>query len=176
MRIARTLTVGAATAALVTGFTVLGTGAASAASYRCTTSSKTIDHPGSTATWDDFDFKVSTCAKREGGYIYTKFTVNVDGPPGFSGYNVVNYGTRGLIQTKKSVSGTDPVVKYAYGPGLADKMNSLNGYGNTSYTSPTVKHKPASGYRYLGDTVLQIDWKDDGKGRKSYSFSASPTV
>ncbi|MFJ8856236.1 hypothetical protein [Streptomyces sp. NPDC102437] len=176
MRIARALTAGAATVALVTGVTVLGTGAASAASYRCTTSSKTIDHPGSTATWDDFDFKVTTCAKREGGYIYTKFTVNVDGPPGFSGYNVVNSDTRGLIQTKKSVSGTDPVVRYSYGTGLYSKMNNLDGWGNTSYTSPTVKHKPASGYRYLGDSVLQIDWKDDGAGLKSYSFSASPTV
>lgn len=176
MRIARTLTAGAATAALVTGVTVLGTGAASAASYRCTTSNKTIDHPGSMAISDDFDFKVTTCAKREGGYIYSKFTVDIDGPPGFSGYQVVNYNTRGLIQVKKSVSGTDPVVKYAYGPGLEGKMNNLNGYGNATYTSPTVKHKPASGYRYLGDSVLQIDWKDDGAGLKSYSFSASPTV
>ncbi|WP_199551697.1 hypothetical protein [Streptomyces sp. N35] len=80
------MTSGAVLAALVTGVTVLGAGSASAASYRCTTSSKTIDHPGSTALSDDFDFKVATCAKREGGYVYSKFTVDIDGPPGFSGY------------------------------------------------------------------------------------------
>ncbi|NGO77206.1 hypothetical protein G6045_16285 [Streptomyces sp. YC504] len=161
-------------AALVTGATVLGAGSASAAGYRCTTSSKTIDHPGSTALSDDFDFKVTTCAKREGGYVYSKFTVDIDGPPGFSGYQVVNYDTRGLAQVKNSGSGT--VVKSAYGSGLAGKMNNLNGYGNTIYTSPTAQYRPAAGYRYRGGSVLQIDWKDDGAGLRSYSFSASPTV
>lgn len=174
MRIARTLTATAATVALITGVTVLGTGAASAASYRCTTSSKSIDHPGFTVN-DNFNFSVKTCAKREGGYIHAKAYVSVDGPWGFAGESSVN-NARALIQVKRSVSGTDPVSKYAYGTGLGSKLNSLDAYGNTSYTSPTVKHKPASGSRYLGDSVMQIDWKNDGKGRISYAFSASPTV
>ncbi|MFG2162790.1 hypothetical protein [Streptomyces olivaceus] len=175
MRIARNLTAAAATATLVTGVTVLGTGTASAASYKCTTSSKSIDRPGGTIN-DNFNFSVKTCAKREGGYIYAKAYVNVDGPWGFGGQGGVTNDARALIQVKRSVSGTDPVSKYAYGTGLDSKLNNLDTYGNTSYTSPTVKHKPASGYRYLGDSVMQIDWPNDGKGFISYSFSASPTV
>ncbi|MFE9912318.1 hypothetical protein [Streptomyces clavifer] len=173
MNIARALTATAATAALVAGATVLATGTASAASYKCTTSKKSVDHPGNTVN-DNFNFSVKTCAKREGGYIYTKAYVSVDGPWGFAGSSSVN-DARALIQVKRSVSGTDPVSKYAYGNGLGSKLNNLD-YGNTSYTSPTVKHKAAAGSRYLGDSVMQIDWRNDGKGRISYNFSASPTV
>ncbi|WP_199551696.1 hypothetical protein [Streptomyces sp. N35] len=68
------------------------------------------------------------------------------------------------------------MVKSAYGSGLAGKMNSLNGYGNAIYTSPTTQYWPAAGYRYRGGSVLQIGWKDDGAGLMSYSFSVSPTV
>ncbi|MFJ9195850.1 hypothetical protein [Streptomyces globisporus] len=174
MKIARVLTATAATAALVAGATVLGAGTAAAASYKCTTSKKSIDHPGNTIN-DNFNFTVKTCAKREGGYIYAKAYVSVDGPWNYAGQSAVN-DARALIQVKRSVSGTDPVSKYAYGTGLGSKLNSLDTYGNTSYTSPTVKHKPGAGSRYLGDSVMQIDWKDDGKGRISYNFSASPTV
>ncbi|WP_433544510.1 hypothetical protein ACQPZG_04900 (plasmid) [Streptomyces sp. CA-294286] len=174
MRIARTLTATATTAALITGATVLGASTASAASYRCTTSTKSIDHPGYTIN-DNFNFSVKTCAKREGGYIYAKAYVSVDGPWGFAGQSSV-HDARALIQVKRSVSGPDPVSKSAYGTGLGSKLNNLDAYGNTSYTSPTVKHKAAAGSRYLGDSVVQIDWKNDGKGRISYSFSASPTV
>ncbi|KQZ19785.1 hypothetical protein AB0K86_26055 [Streptomyces clavifer] len=174
MNIARALTATAATAALVAGATVLATGTASAASYKCTTSKKSVDHPGNTVN-DNFNFSVKTCAKREGGYIYTKAYVSVDGPWGFAGSSSVN-DARALIQVKRSVSGTDPVSKYAYGNGLGSKLNNLDAYGNTSYTSPTVKHKAAAGSRYLGDSVMQIDWRNDGKGRISYNFSASPTV
>jgi hypothetical protein len=175
MRIARTLTATTATAALVMGLTALGAGTASAASYRCTTSTKSIDHPGFTGLNDNFNFSVKTCVKREGGYIYAKAYVSVDGPWGFAGESSVN-NARALIQVKRSVSGPDPVSKYAYGTGLGDKLNNLDTYGNTSYTSPTVKYKPAAGSRYYGDSVMQIDWKNDGKGRISYDFSASPTV
>ncbi|MEU3208182.1 hypothetical protein ABZ702_30740 [Streptomyces cyaneofuscatus] len=171
---ARSLTAIAATAALVAGVTVVGTGTASAASYKCTTSKKSIDHPGNTIN-DNFNFTVKTCAKREGGYIYAKAYVSVDGPWNYAGQSAVN-DARALIQVKRSVSGTDPVSKYAYGTGLGAKLNNLDAYGNTSYTSPTVKHKPAAGSRYLGDSVMQIDWRNDGKGRISYNFSASPTV
>ncbi|NDZ64003.1 hypothetical protein G3I52_06675 [Streptomyces cyaneofuscatus] len=174
MRMARSLTATAATAALVAGVTVVGTGTASAASYRCTTSTKSIDHPGNTIN-DNFNFTVKTCAKREGGYIYAKAYVSVDGPWNYAGQSAVN-DARALIQVKRSVSGTDPVSKYAYGTGLGSKLNNLDAYGNTSYTSPTVKHKPAAGSRYLGDSVMQIDWRNDGKGRISYNFSGSPTV
>lgn len=174
MKIARALTATVATAALVAGATALGTGTASAASYKCTTSKKSIDHPGYTVN-DNFNFSVKTCAKREGGYIYAKAYVSVDGPWGFAGESSVN-DARALIQVKRSVSGTDPVSKYAYGTGLGSKLNNLDAYGNTKYTSPTVKHKAAAGSRYLGDSVMQIDWKNDGKGRISYNFSASPTV
>ncbi|MFD7551945.1 hypothetical protein ACFV0R_16260 [Streptomyces sp. NPDC059578] len=172
----KTMLVAALAAATLMVPALAGTAqAAPAASWKCTTSSRTVDHPGSSAIWDDFDFKVKTCSQRSGGTIYARVNVDVDGPPGFSGYDVVNEA-RVLVQVKRSVSGPDPVSKYAYGPGLGSKMNNLNGSGNTLYTSPTVSHRAAAGSRYYGDSVLQIDWETDGQGLKSYAFSASPLV
>ncbi|MEU0688365.1 hypothetical protein [Streptomyces uncialis] len=170
----KTMLVAALAAATLMVPTLAGTAqAAPAASWKCTTSKKTVDHPGSSVIWDDFDFKVKTCAKRSGGTIYANVRVDVDGPPGFSGYDVVN-SARVVVQIKRSVSGPDPVSASKHGTGLGSKMNNLNGSGNTLYTSPTLSHRAAAGSRYYGDTALQIDWKTDGRGLKNYDFSASP--
>ncbi|MGX2997455.1 hypothetical protein JNUCC64_24875 [Streptomyces sp. JNUCC 64] len=170
----KTMLVAVLSAATLTVSALAGTAqAVPAASWKCTTSKKTVDHPGSSVIWDDFDFKVKTCAKRSGGITYASVSVDVDGPPGFSGYNVVN-SARVVVQIKRSVSGPDPVSAFTYGTGLGSKMNSLNGSGNTLYTSPTASYRGAVGSGYYGDSVLQIDWKTDGQGQKSYDFAASP--
>ncbi|SDL42793.1 hypothetical protein [Streptomyces indicus] len=99
--------------------------------------------------------------------------MDIDGPPGFADYPMV-HDARGVAQVKRSGSGA--VVKSANGYGLEGRMNNLDGYGNTRYASPTVKYRPPVGTRYTGGGVLQVDWKDDGAGLRSYSFSASPAV
>src|SRR5690606_39691005 len=80
------------------------------------------------------------------------------------------------LQTKKSVSGTDPVVQYANYNGLEGALENSSAAGNGSYKTGTVKYKAGSG-RYLADGYIQLNWAGDGKSyRAPIHFSASPTV
>jgi hypothetical protein len=79
------------------------------------------------------------------------------------------------LQTKKSVSGTDPVVRSANFTGIEYRLEHGNFAGNGSYTTGTIKYKAASG-RYLADGYIQLDWNHDGKGYRTTNCSASPTV
>lgn len=166
-------------AAAVTGTTLATATTASAASYSCKTSSSgSYDDPSYNGPdSDNWEFDVKLCATRSGGYIYTTATVYWDGPYS-SGTN--NHSTfdnaRFHLQTKKSVSGTDPVVQYANYTGLEDALENSNAAGNGSYKTGTLKYKAGSG-RYLADGYIQLDWSGDGRGyRAPIHFSASPTV
>lgn len=166
-------------AAAVTGTTLATAGPASAASYSCrTSSSATIDDPTYRGPdSDNWDFEVKLCAKRSGGYIYTTATVYWDGPysSGTNGPFTFNKA-RFHLQTKKSVSGPDKVVKYANFTGLERALENSSAGGNGSYETGTVKYKATSG-RYLADGYIQLDWSGDGKGyRAPILFTASPTV
>jgi hypothetical protein len=165
--------------AAVAGTTLATAGTASAASYSCKTSSSgsyddpTYNGPDS----DNWEFKVKLCAKRSGGYIYTNATVYWDGPYSSGTNNKYTFNkARFQLQTKKSVSGTDPVAKYANYTGLQNAFAHSSVAGNGSYKTGTLKYKAGSG-RYLADGFIQLDWSGDGKGyRAPIQFTASPTV
>lgn len=163
-------------AAAVTGATLATATTASAASYHCKTSSASVDNPAYSGPWaDNYNFDVSLCAKRSGGYIYTYAKVNFEGPVSYVNMTGTLDGARFHLQTKKSVSGTDPVVKWANYSGLEYKLEHGNTAGNGSYTTGTIKYKAGPG-RYLADGFIQLDWNNDGKGYRNTNFSASPTV
>lgn len=163
-------------AAAVTGTTLATATTASAASYHCKTSSASVDNPGYNGPWaDNVTFSVSLCAKRSGGYIYTYAKANFEGPVMNINDTGIFDGARFLLQTKKSISGTDPVVKSGTYTGLEYKLEHGNTAGNGSYTTGTLKHKAGSG-RYLADGAAQLDWNNDGKSYRTTNFSASPTV
>ncbi|MGW0844280.1 hypothetical protein ACWD26_29900 [Streptomyces sp. NPDC002787] len=166
-------------AAAVTGTTLATAGTASAASYSCkTSSSKSFDDPSYNGPdSDNWAFTVKLCAKRSGGYVYTTATVYWDGPYSSGTNNHFTFdNARFHLQTKKSVSGADPVVKSASYTGLEGALENSSATGNGSYKTGTLKYKAGSG-RYLADGYIQLDWSGDGKGyRAPIQFSASPTV
>ncbi|ALC26982.1 MULTISPECIES: hypothetical protein [Streptomyces] len=173
----------ASTALVVT--TLAGTAAlatatpASAASYHCTTSSYTVDDPSYTGPdSDNWDFDVTLCAKRSGGYIYTTAKVNWDGPYAAKQRSSFTFNkARFHLQTKKSTTGTDPVVKYANYTGLERALENSSNNGNGSYETGTLKTKPSGRYQYLADGHIELDWSGDGAGyRTPLLFSASPRV
>ncbi|MEU9761921.1 hypothetical protein AB0D98_19670 [Streptomyces sp. NPDC047987] len=163
-------------AAAVTGTTFATATTASAASYHCKTSSASVDNPAYSGPWaDNYNFDVKLCAKRSGGYIYTYARVDFEGPVAYVNMTDTLDGARFHLQTKKSTSGTDPVVKSANYTGLEYKLEHGNTAGNGSYTTGTIKYKDGSG-RYLADGYIQLDWNRDGRGYRNTHFSASPTV
>ncbi|MDI3418608.1 hypothetical protein [Streptomyces luteolus] len=165
--------------ATLTGTAALATAApASAASYHCKTSSYTVDDPSYNGPdSDNWDFDVKLCAKRSGGYVYTTATVYWDGPYAAKQHTSYTLNkARFHLQTKKSVSGADPVVKYANYTGLEHALEHSSGNGNGSYKTGTLKSKAGTG-RSLADGYIELDWSGDGKGyRKPLLFSASPRV
>ncbi|MER5888054.1 hypothetical protein ABT160_29905 [Streptomyces sp. NPDC001941] len=165
-----------AAAAAVTAATLATAPTASAAGYRCTTSSASVDNPAYNGPWpDNYDFDVSLCAMRSGGYIYAYATVTFDGPVSYVNQSDILDGGRFRLEIKKSVSGTDPVVRAAAYTGLEYRLEHGNTWGNGSWRTGTLTYKAGSG-RYLADGAIQLDWNNDGRGYRSTNFSASPTV
>ncbi|GHG13751.1 hypothetical protein ACFFSH_31025 [Streptomyces filamentosus] len=151
-------------ASAVVGTTLATATTATAADYRCRTSSASVDNPAYSGPWsDDINFDVTLCAKRSGGYIYAYAKVAFEGP-------VMNVNETGIfdaarfhLQIKKSVSGPDPVVRWANYSGLEYKLEHGNLAGNGSYTTGTISYRAGSGL-YLADGLIQLDWNNDGQG------------
>ncbi|MFE7889278.1 hypothetical protein [Streptomyces sp. NPDC057412] len=169
----------AAVLAALAGTAALATATpASAASYHCTTSSHSVDDPSySGPDSDNWDLEVTLCSMRSGGYIYTNATVYWDGPYTAKNRNTYTFNkAKFQLQTKKSVSGTDPVVKSAAYTGLEHALEHSSMHGNGSYSTGTLKYPAGSG-RYLADGHIQLDWSGDGKDYRSpILFTASPVV
>ncbi|MEU6148052.1 hypothetical protein ABZ848_47925 [Streptomyces sp. NPDC047081] len=179
MRKLKRSTSAAVALAALAGTATLATAApASAASYHCKTSSHSVDDPSYNGPdSDNWDFDVTLCAMRSGGYIYTTATVYWDGPYTAKNRNTYTFSkAKFQLQTKHSVNGTDPVVKSAAYTGLEHALEHSSTNGNGSYSTGTLKYKAGSG-RYLADGYIQLDWSGDGKSYRSpILFTASPVV
>ncbi|MFD5556218.1 hypothetical protein ACFWIA_20550 [Streptomyces sp. NPDC127068] len=161
---------------LLVGTTVALAPTASAAPYRCKTSSAGVDNPAYSGPWaDNINFSVKLCAKRASGYIYTYAKVDFEGPVADINMTGTFGGARFRFQTKKSVSGGDPVVKSANYTGLEYRLEHGDTAGNGSFTTGTLKYRAGSG-RYRADGAVQLDWNNHGKGYRTTNFSGSPTV
>lgn len=174
---ARRLATVALSLSLLAGTAAVLAPTASAASYRCKTSTASVDNPAYSGPWaDNINFTVKLCAKKSGGYVYTYAKVDFEGPVMNVNMTDIFDGARFYLVTKKSVSGTDPTVKSGYFTGLEYKLEHGNTAGNGSYTTGTLKYKAASSGRYYADGSAQLDWNNDGKSWRATGFSASPTV
>ncbi|WP_405889821.1 hypothetical protein OG427_07175 [Streptomyces sp. NBC_00133] len=165
--------------AALAGTTLATISPASAATYRCTTSTASIDDPSYSGPWaDNWDFKVSLCAARSGSTIYTYAKISWDGPMyGQVDDSTVFDGAYFKLQTKRSQAGPDPVKKSAnyYGIGSRLENSDSNANYNGSYTTPTLAYNIGSG-RGLADGELHLDWDSDGAGYRTHMFAASPVV
>ncbi|WP_371551420.1 hypothetical protein OG266_38510 [Streptomyces sp. NBC_00554] len=178
MRALKRSTSAAVALAALVGTAMATAAPASAASYHCKTSSHSVDDPSYTGPdSDNWDLDVTLCAMRSGGYIYTTATVYWDGPYTARNRSTLTFNkAKFQLQTKRSVSGTDPVVKTAAYTGLEYALEHSSNNGNGSYSTGTLKYKAGSG-RYLADGYIQLDWSGDGKSYRSpILITASPVV
>lgn len=176
----RSAATAAAVAALAGGAAVATATPAAAAGYKCTTSpEKSIDDPSYSGPWaDNWDFTVTICAKRSGSYVYSYAKISWDGPVYADVDDTSKFEDAYFkVQIKKSQSGTDPVKKSKNFGGIEAKLENSdsNGNYNGSYTTGTISYKIGSS-KGLGDGELHLNWKNDGKGDRTYGFTASPTV
>ncbi|MCP3821404.1 hypothetical protein NLX86_25900 [Streptomyces sp. A3M-1-3] len=180
MRTPKRSTSAAVIIAALAGTAAVATGTpAAAASYKCTTSTTSIDDPAYTGPWaDNWDVKVSLCAKRSGSTVYTYAKVSWDGPAyGQVDDSTIFDGAYFKLQVKRSQSGTDPVKKSANYYGIESRLENSdsNANYNNAYTTPVLSYTIGSG-RGLADGELHLDWNNDGKGYWKHQFSASPAV
>ncbi|MCX5559251.1 hypothetical protein [Streptomyces sp. NBC_00038] len=160
----------------VAGVSVLAVSPASALSWTCKSSSKTIDDAGYSGPWgDNWDFTVKNCVARSGSYVYAKATVTWDAPPWYSGStdNLAEvFDSAGFrLYLKHADAGADTVlVKKDFD--IQGKLAAMNGAGNGSWTSSTIKKKVGSKTAYA-DGALRLNWDEDGTGVRTYDFTAT---
>ncbi|MEW1548342.1 hypothetical protein [Streptomyces tsukubensis] len=153
---------------------------ASAASYKCKTSTKSIDTANYNGPWaDQWDVKTTLCAKRSGSYVHAYAKVSWDGPLfGEPDNSAIFDAARFRLQIKKSQSGTDPVKLSKDFYGIEARLENSDVWGNYngSYTTGTTKWKASSANKGYADGVLQLDWRKCCGGYHSHNFKASPVV
>ncbi|MFI6375468.1 hypothetical protein [Streptomyces sp. NPDC050546] len=163
--------------ATVVGASVLSVSPAAALSWKCKESSKTIDDAGYTGPWgDNWDFTVKNCVARSGSYVYAKAKVTWDAPPWYSGSDLSEtFDSAGFrLYLKHSDAGADTVLlKKDFG--IRAKLAAMNGSGNGSWTSSTIKKK-VGGKSAYADGALRLNWDEDGKDVIHYGFKASRSV
>ncbi|MFG2130804.1 hypothetical protein ACGFNV_23720 [Streptomyces sp. NPDC048751] len=161
-----------AVAVSVLGATVALATPASALSWSCKTSSKSIDDAGYSGPWpDNWDFKIKVCAARSGGYGYGKATISWDAPPSYSGVTTTFDAAQLRLVLVRPDSGAT-VKTAAYD--IEYKLEHSNSSGNGSWTTPTIKFKTSK--RVYADTTLRLNWDNDGKDYRNYGFTGSPSV
>ncbi|MEV8335588.1 hypothetical protein [Streptomyces niveus] len=171
----RTAAVAVASAALA-GTSVLTATSASALSYKCATSSKSIDNPAYSGPWaDNWDIKISVCSARSGSTVYSYAKASWDGPVMEVDDTSIFNDAYLRIWIAKSVSGTDPKVRSANYTGIEAKLENSDSWGNynNSYKTPTISSNVGSTKAYA-DTELKLDWRNDGRGYQTHGYTASP--
>lgn len=163
----------------VASTTLISASPASAASYHCKSSKKSIDTANYNGPWaDQWDVTTKLCAKRSGSYVYGYASVSWDGPVfGSVDDSSIFDGARFRLQIKKSQAGTDPVKASKDYYGIEAKLENSNSWGNYngSFSTGTIKWKAGSA-KGLADGSLQLDWHRCCGGYKDHDFSASPAV
>ncbi|MGH4030760.1 hypothetical protein ACQB60_17685 [Actinomycetota bacterium Odt1-20B] len=160
--------------AAVAGASVLTAAPASALSWKCNSSSRTIDDAGYSGPWgDNWDFTVKNCVARSGGYIYSKATVSWDAPPWYSGTDLSNTFDAAYFRlyVKHADGGADSVLahKTFY---IQDNLAAMNGSGNGSWSTGTAKKYVGSKSAYA-DGALKLNWNNDGRDLVHYGFKGS---
>ncbi|GAA2086311.1 hypothetical protein GCM10009801_48670 [Streptomyces albiaxialis] len=160
--------------AAVAGVSAVTTSPASALSWKCNSSTRTIDDAGYSGPWgDNWDFTVKNCVARSGGYVYAKAKVSWDAPPWYSGTDLSETFDSAYFRLylKHADGGADTVLgKKTFS--IRDNLAKMNGSGNGSWTTSTAKKYVGNKSAYA-DGALKLNWDEDGKGLRHYSFQGS---
>jgi hypothetical protein len=155
---------------------VISASPASALTWHCKTSERSVDTANYSGPWaDQYDYTVKQCAARSGSYVYAKASIRWDGPMWANSYTNVWDGAYYKLMIKKSVSGTDPVLKSKKYYGIESAMEHADSYGNGHYNTGTISYRIGSA-KGVSDGTLYLDWRDCCGGYKPFTFSASPRV
>lgn len=163
--------------ATLAGASLLAASPASALSWKCKSSSRVIDDAGYTGpASDNWHFTVRNCAARSGGYVYSKAKVTWDAPPWYAGSDLVETFDSAYFRlyVKRADAGADTVLgkKTFY---IRDNLAKMSLNGNGSWTTSTAKKRVGSRGAYA-DGALKLNWDEDGKGLRHYSFKGSGSV
>ncbi|MGV9277688.1 hypothetical protein [Streptomyces griseosporeus] len=145
---------------------------ASAAGYRCSSSTRELDTPQYNGPWaDNWTVTTKLCAKRSNGRVYAYASVSWDGPNAGLGGGFTN-DAYFLVQIRSG--GKVKASQRFYG--IESRWDSSDGNGNYngSYKTGTVSWKGKA--KAVAAGSLNLEWKDDGKGFQSTSFASSPRV
>ncbi|ATZ21955.1 hypothetical protein SLAV_39265 [Streptomyces lavendulae subsp. lavendulae] len=175
-----TLLAAAAALAVATAPTAAAAAAAPAAatlSYRCSTSTQTIDDAGySGPAPDNWDIKIQVCVARSGSTVHTYADITWDGPAFYAAKDATIFdGAKVRLQIMKSRQGTDPVVVEREFE-IKDRLEKATSGGDRDghYRTPAISHLAGSGA--YGNAVLYLDWHKDGRGYRGHDYKGSPTV
>ncbi|MEU3670824.1 hypothetical protein [Streptomyces virginiae] len=152
--------------------------ATAAPAYKCASSTKDIDDTSYDGPWpDNWTITVKTCAARSGGTVYAYAEVRWDGASFYPVDDLTIFdGAKLRVQIKHSRQGTDPVVAEQDFPGLEALLEDSTSSGKRTgtYRTATISHR--AGAAALGDSVLFLDWRGDGRGYQRHDYTASPTA
>ncbi|WP_345669528.1 hypothetical protein [Streptomyces phyllanthi] len=163
--------------ATVVGASLLTVSPASALSWKCKDSSRTIDDAGYSGPWaDNWDFTVKNCVARSGDYVYAKATVSWDAPPWYSGSDLSETfdSAHFRLYLKRADANADTVLKKKDFD-IKSKLAAMDGNGNGSWTSSTIKKKVGSKSAYA-DGALRLNWDEDGRDVRHYGFKGTRSV
>ncbi|GAA3242144.1 hypothetical protein GCM10010260_81990 [Streptomyces filipinensis] len=150
---------------------------AAALSYRCSTSTQTIDDAGySGPAPDNWDIRIQVCAARSGATVYAYADISWDGPAFYASKDATIFdGAKIRLQIMQSRQGTDPVVAERDFE-IKDRLEKATSGGDRdgTYRTPTISHRAGSGA--YGNGVLYLDWHKDGRGYQGHDYKGSPTV
>ncbi|MEU4953652.1 hypothetical protein [Streptomyces lavendulae] len=151
--------------------------AAAALSYRCSTSTQTIDDAGySGPAPDNWDIRIQVCAARSGTTVYAYADIGWDGPAFYASKDATIFdGAKIRLQIMQSRQGTDPVVAERDFE-IKDRLEKATSGGDRdgNYRTPTISHRAGRGA--YGNGVLYLDWHKDGRGYQGHDYKGSPTV
>ncbi|GGT55035.1 hypothetical protein GCM10010271_68560 [Streptomyces kurssanovii] len=178
-KISRRITAATLATTALAGTALLTATPASALTYKCTSSTKSIDNPAYSGPWaDNWDIKISLCSARSGSTVYSYAKASWDGPvmADVDDTSIFNDAVV-RIWIAKSVSGSDPVVRRASYTGIEAKLENSDSWGNYngSFRTGTISYRVGSTKAYV-DGQLKLDWRNDGRGYQTHNYSASPRV
>ncbi|MEU5102096.1 MULTISPECIES: hypothetical protein [unclassified Streptomyces] len=163
--------------ATVVGASMLAASPASALSWKCKSSSRTIDDAGYSGPWaDNWDFTVKNCVARSNSYVYAKAKVTWDAPPWYSGSDLKETfdSAHFRLYLKRADAGPDTVLARKDFD-IRAKLAAMDGSGNGSWTSSTTKKYVGSKSGYA-DGALRLNWDEDGKDVRHYGFKGTSSA
>ncbi|MEU0942334.1 hypothetical protein ABZ379_05980 [Streptomyces canus] len=157
----------ASVAVAVLGATVAMTAPASALTWTCKTSSKSIDDAGYSGPWaDNWDVTVKVCTARSGNTHYAKAELKWDAPPYYSGdtstFDAAQFRLF-LVRPDSAATAKTKTWDIEY------RLEHSNSSGNGSFKTSAISF--SSSKKAYADSTLRLNWNNDGRSYRNYEYA-----